>query len=116
MFVSLLQILQYAQYGLRVDATMLHPGQIAGLFCFRVPDDHSEKREMLPSSGRYRNRSHTLPAPGGANRWLVGYARFIEKAKDCFVFDAPFLIVGQVVFTQVVMAFSSRSLALRSGL
>lgn len=113
--ISLFHIIQYAKDCFGIDAATLHPGQVSRPSKMLVPGNHAEKCETLPSSGRYGNRCNSLPAPSRAHRWFVGHAGFIEKAKCRLVFQAPFLTAGHVVLIQVVIAFSSRSRALRSG-
>lgn len=114
--ISLFHILQYAEDRFRIDATVLHPGQISSALEVRVPSDHAKKREMFPTSGGDRDGRHSFFAPCGANRRFVGYSGLVEKAKCGLVFDTPFLTAGQVVLIHVAIALSSRSRALLSGL
>jgi len=77
--------------------------------------NHACGSDSFPPAARANDRCLSPKAPCPHDMRAVGKTRFVKKAKYRAIFQAPFFTVGHVLWSHVLIAFSSRSTARLAG-
>lgn len=98
-----------------LDASLMQGEEPANASAVRLGEHAGDTRQGMPVERLAEDRRPAFRCPGRSDRRTLGKSRFVEEAQPRFQTLGVFFTSGQRSRTHLMMAFSSRSMALRAG-